>query len=93
MELLSLTVLIDSLVFMSNGKDSISSISRELGAAAMTHFFVSVFLLHVLALFPYLFLFKNRLVYINSTGTRRHFPILKEYVRTTPKLCGSFPIV
>lgn len=54
MELLSLTVLIDSLVFMSNGKDSISSISGELGAAAMTHFFVSVFLLHVLALLPYL---------------------------------------
>lgn len=94
MELLSLTVLIDSLVFMSNAKGSISSISRGLGAAAMTHFFVSVFLLHVLSLsFLVFLLFKNRLGNINSTGAGRHFPILKGHVQTTTKLCGQVLVV
>lgn len=87
MELLSLAVLIDSLVFMSNAEGSISFISRAFGAAAMTHFFVSVFLSHVPSLSFLVFLYsKNRLLNINSTGTSLHLPILKEHVKTTAKL-------
>lgn len=47
MELLSLGVLIDSHVFMSNVEGSISSISRGFGAAAMVLLIsLSVFLSH-----------------------------------------------
>lgn len=87
MELLSLAVLIDSLVFMSNAEGSISFISRAFGAAAMTHLFVSVFLSHVPSLsFLIFLLFKNRLLNMNSTGTSLRLPILKERVKTTTKL-------
>lgn len=50
-ELLSLAVLIDSWVFMSNMEGSISSISRGFGAAA-TAWLISVFLSRVLSLSP-----------------------------------------
>lgn len=76
MELLSLAVLIDSLVFMSKVEGSISSISG--GGLGLLPWYDSFRRLsRVLSLLPYPSFYSKTALFVSSTGTSQHLPILK----------------